>query len=221
MRLAVGTSLAIIALKSLSGFYKYVDVLSEAGMAIDWHLVFVFGAIGIAGSFAGKKMGDYISQERLKKGFAVFLVAMSAFILLQNTTLIFGHPVESDTQARIQSEDTTMFAPLRRLFGGSADQLSAEEFKSRWTADDVVIDVRSPGEFALGHVDGAENIDFQSPDFDERVASLDRDGTYYLYCRTGNRSGMAARIMRELAFENAYNVGGLDSLERAGVKTTR
>lgn len=88
MHTAVGTSLAIIALKSLSGFYKYIDVLNDLGLSIDWRLVFLFGGIGIAGSFAGKKCGEYVSQERLKKGFAVFLVAMGGFILLQNTVFL-------------------------------------------------------------------------------------------------------------------------------------
>ncbi len=85
MHMAVGTSLAVIALKSISGFYKYIDVLKEAGESIDWPLVLIFGGIGIVGSFAGKKAGEYISQEHLKKGFAVFLVIMGVFILWQNT----------------------------------------------------------------------------------------------------------------------------------------
>ena len=84
MHLAVGTSLAIIALKSISGFYKYIDVLQDAGQSIDWSLVLLFGAIGIAGSILGKMVGERISQEHLKKGFAVFLVVMGVFILWQN-----------------------------------------------------------------------------------------------------------------------------------------
>ena len=90
MHLAVGTSLAIIALKSISGFYKYIDVLQEAGQSIDWALVALFGAIGIVGSFAGKAIGEYISQERLKQGFAVFLVVMGIFILWQNAAALLS-----------------------------------------------------------------------------------------------------------------------------------
>lgn len=85
MHMAVGTSLGIIALKSISGFYKYIDVLKDAGESIDWTLVLIFGGIGILGSFVGKKAGEYVSQEHLKKGFAVFLVIMGVFILWQNT----------------------------------------------------------------------------------------------------------------------------------------
>ena len=90
MHLAIGTSLAIIALKSISGFYKYIDVLAEAGQSMNWDLILLFGAIGVVGSFAGKKVGERISQERLKKGFAVFLVLMGVFILWQNAGPMLG-----------------------------------------------------------------------------------------------------------------------------------
>ncbi|MDO9590965.1 MAG: rhodanese-like domain-containing protein, partial [Microcella sp.] len=53
----------------------------------------------------------------------------------------------------------------------------------------IVIDVRTPAEFASGHLEGAINIDVQSADFDSRISELDADGTYFVYCRSGNRSG--------------------------------
>ncbi len=84
MHMAVGTSLAIIALKSSSGFYKYVDVLADAGMSIDWRLVLIFGSVGIAGSFIGRHVGARISQDKLKQAFGLFLVIMGVFILWQN-----------------------------------------------------------------------------------------------------------------------------------------
>lgn len=90
MHMAVGTSLAIIALKSISGFYKYVDVLKDAGLFVDWELVFLFGAIGVVGSFAGNKVGEYVSPAILKRGFAVFLVIMGVFIIWQNLDVFFG-----------------------------------------------------------------------------------------------------------------------------------
>lgn len=90
MHMAVGTSLAIIALKSVSGFYKYLDVLKDAGESVDWSLVLIFGGIGIVGTLFGKKAGEYVSQEHLKKGFAVFLVIMGVFILWQNTRALMG-----------------------------------------------------------------------------------------------------------------------------------
>lgn len=48
-----------------------------------------------------------------------------------------------------------------------------------------MIDVRTPAEFASGHLEGAINIDVQSPDFDQQVAQLDPSATYLVYCRGG------------------------------------
>lgn len=90
MHLAIGTSLAIIALKSISGFFKYVDVLQAEGLAMHWDLILLFAAIGILGSFLGKVIGERISQQHLRKGFAVFLVVMGVFILWQNAGTMLG-----------------------------------------------------------------------------------------------------------------------------------
>lgn len=75
----------------------------------------------------------------------------------------------------------------------------------------VVIDVRTPAEFASGHLDGAVNIDVQSPDFDAVVSQLDPEGTYLVYCRSGNRSGQAIDRMTGLGFTDLTNGGSVDS----------
>ncbi|CAM3631276.1 putative membrane transporter protein [Salinibacter ruber] len=90
MHLAVGTSLAIIALKSVSGFVKYLDVMEAAGLSIHWDLVLVFSGIGIVGSFVGGRLGAYVPQARLKRGFAIFLVLMGIVILGQNVVAMVG-----------------------------------------------------------------------------------------------------------------------------------
>lgn len=84
MGLAVGTSLLIIAAKSFVGFFKYLGVLGEQGLSVDWSLILIFTAIGIVGSFLGARLGQRIAGERLKKGFAVFLVLMGAYVLATN-----------------------------------------------------------------------------------------------------------------------------------------
>ena len=90
MHLAIGTSLCIIALKSISGFVKYIDVLGEAGLSIHWDLVLIFSLIGIVGSFIGGRIGAYLPQARLKRGVAVFLVLMGVIILGQNVAALLG-----------------------------------------------------------------------------------------------------------------------------------
>lgn len=81
----------------------------------------------------------------------------------------------------------------------------------------VWIDVRTPAEVAAGALDGALHIDLQGPDFRQRIAELPRDDAYFVYCRTGNRSGQAAAIMAELGFTDVVNGGGYDDLVRAGL----
>lgn len=74
--------------------------------------------------------------------------------------------------------------------------------------DLVVLDVRTPEEFHAGHLDGAVMIDFYESDFAARIAELDRDVPYLLYCRSGNRSGSTADIMEDLGFTDVTDIGG-------------
>lgn len=90
MRLAVGTSLLIIAAKSFAGFYKYTEVLADLGERVDWTLIGVFAAIGIVGSFIGNALSQRVPQEQLKRGFAVFLVIMGLFILMREGPKVFA-----------------------------------------------------------------------------------------------------------------------------------
>ena len=77
------------------------------------------------------------------------------------------------------------------------------------TADDVeVIDVRTPEEFAEGHIDGAVMIDFYADSFADDIAALDPDATYLVYCRSGNRSGQTTALMAELGFDQVYDLDG-------------
>jgi phage shock protein E len=77
------------------------------------------------------------------------------------------------------------------------------------TSDTTIVDVRTADEFALGHLEGALNIDVNSPDFDAQIAQLPTDGTYVVYCKSGNRAGAAIARMTELGFTNLTNAGGL------------
>lgn len=81
-----------------------------------------------------------------------------------------------------------------------------------------LIDVRRPDEFAQAHLAEAVLVDVTAPDFQGRIRalSLDPEAPVYLYCRTGNRSGHAARILRDMGIRKAVNVGGLDELVAAG-----
>ncbi len=72
-----------------------------------------------------------------------------------------------------------------------------------------ILDVRTPEEVAEGYIPNAINIDiYLGPDFLAELEKLDKNKNYYVYCRSGNRSGQACAIMNSLGFENAYNLEG-------------
>ncbi|MEY3051815.1 MAG: hypothetical protein RLY31_1600 [Bacteroidota bacterium] len=72
----------------------------------------------------------------------------------------------------------------------------------------VLLDVRTPAETAAGKIEGAVELDFYDPDFAGKVAGLDKDKTYLVYCRSGNRSGKACRLMKQQGFGHLYNLEG-------------
>lgn len=72
----------------------------------------------------------------------------------------------------------------------------------------VVLDVRTPTEFAGGHLPQARNIDFEAADFATKIAALDKNATYAVYCRTGNRSGSALEQMTAAGFTHTYDLAG-------------
>lgn len=74
--------------------------------------------------------------------------------------------------------------------------------------DFVVLDVRTPGEYAQGHLKQSQLMNFHGEGFEEELGKLDKSKTYLIYCRSGGRSGMALKLMERLEFESVYNMGG-------------
>jgi len=91
----------------------------------------------------------------------------------------------------------------------SFKNIGAEEFASLKENDNhIVLDVRSPEELAEGQVPGHKMINFFNADFRDEVDKLDREKTYLIYCRSGNRSSQACVIMEDMGFKNLYNLHG-------------
>ena len=87
--------------------------------------------------------------------------------------------------------------------------LNVSEFSQKITEPGVVIlDVRTPEEFASGHIEGAQNIDFNSGNFENEITRLNPSETYAVYCRSGNRSEQAASIMHKAGFHDVSNLNG-------------
>ncbi len=72
----------------------------------------------------------------------------------------------------------------------------------------VVLDVRTPAEFAAGHIAGASNLDFHAAGFEHAVASLDHGQAYLVHCASGNRSTLSLPIFRKLEFKSLYHLDG-------------
>ncbi len=88
--------------------------------------------------------------------------------------------------------------------------------------DFVIIDVRTPAEFAEEHIENAINLDFYSEAFQDMLNKLDKNKTYLIYCRSGGRSGTVLDIMAELNFKEVYNIlGGILSWEAEGLPTAK
>ncbi len=91
------------------------------------------------------------------------------------------------------------------------EDLSQEEWAEQLANDDnaVILDVRTEAEVAEGIIPNAIHIDiYKGQGFIDEIEALDKSKNYYLYCRSGNRSGQACAIMEQLGFENAYNLEG-------------
>ncbi len=82
----------------------------------------------------------------------------------------------------------------------------AKEIKT--TKNPQILDVRTPEEFAEGHIDHAENINWLGENFVKNTEKLDKSKPVYVYCRSGKRSQKASEKLSELGFKNIYNLEG-------------
>jgi rhodanese-related sulfurtransferase len=89
----------------------------------------------------------------------------------------------------------------------TARNLDAAGFADQITKTDVItLDVRTPGEFSEGHIEGAINIDVEGASFDSEIANLDKTKSYAVYCRSGRRSTIAVDKMSATGFEKLSNL---------------
>ena len=91
----------------------------------------------------------------------------------------------------------------------SVQKIDVDQFdQKRQEKDAVVLDVRTPKEYAEGHVPGAVNLDVHDPKFDQKVADLDKAKTYLVHCASGVRSGAATKKMAGMGFTNLFDFHG-------------
>lgn len=85
---------------------------------------------------------------------------------------------------------------------GGADFISTYQK----TSGAILLDVRTPSEFTSGHISEARNVDFESSSFISEIQKLDTKKPYFVYCRSGNRSGQAIAIMKKEGIKNIYEL---------------
>lgn len=92
----------------------------------------------------------------------------------------------------------------------SASELNPKEFKEAISQhkDAIILDVRTPEEFAKMHLENAINIDFNNPEFENQITSLAKDKKIYIYCQGGSRSAGAAIKMKELGYSDIQELKG-------------
>lgn len=82
----------------------------------------------------------------------------------------------------------------------------------------IILDVRTPGEYADGHISDARNMNFFGPDFEREIAALPKEAPIIVYCNSGRRSEAAAEMLRDAGFQNVYDMRqGMSGWRKAGL----
>lgn len=146
------------------------------------------------------------------------LVAASAAALSVLTIGLAG--CSSDSSATKAFASTEVQGPAAAVAAPSApERVDAAAFAEVVASPGVqIIDVRTPEEFAQGHIEGAVNYNVEGPDFLNQIAGLDPAGTYAVYCRSGNRSQVAVAAMSDGGINGIYELeSGITGWEQAGL----
>ncbi len=136
-------------------------------------------------------------------------LAGTAAALVAAATLLTGC---SSGSVSVTAGPTAAAAPA-----AGASLAPAEFAAAAKLPDTVLLDVRTPAEFASGHLPGAVNVDIESADFGQQIMALDQAKSYAVYCRSGNRSKAAVTAMQQAGFTKLFDLsGGITAWQSAG-----
>ena len=94
--------------------------------------------------------------------------------------------------------------------------------KNKGNDNFCILDIRTPQEIESGIIEGSKNINYFDKDFRKKLNNLDKDKVYFIYCKSGKRSGLALNIMEELQFKEVYNMpGGMIKWKKAGCPVSK
>lgn len=104
----------------------------------------------------------------------------------------------------------------------TSELLSPEQFKTQIAEESgsfKILDLRTDEEVAEGKVPGAGQLDFYDDEFELKLEDLNKQTTYYIYCRSGGRSGKTRNKMKELGFQKVYEMqGGMNAWKAKGLE---
>jgi rhodanese-related sulfurtransferase len=174
--------------------------------------------------------GDFACLEnelqpvlRSLRGAGINIVAIHHHMIHGSPRYVFlhywgrGKAADLAKAIRLARGEQTKAAAAQARAEGGFKEINVAEFEKRRARKAPVLDVRSPEEFAKGHVTGAINLNIHSPDFAARAAQFDKKKPILLNCHAGSRGAIAAAELSKLGFKNVFNLeGGLDAWEKAG-----
>ena len=124
---------------------------------------------------------------------------LSGCVNSENTTAEVKEGITVETkESNINTPILTSISTTQ--FKSFTDKISKNDEKN------VILDVRTLGEFEAGHIKNAIMLDIYSPSFRKNLSKLNKNKTYFIYCRSGSRSGDALKIMKKLGFTKVYNL---------------
>ena len=138
-------------------------------------------------------------------------------------SILLGTLVIGACSNQPQTNSNTATAATTQTVAGDSGKvfavLSPADFNQKLAAQPgVILDVRTPGEYKKGFIEGAKLMDIFGDNFDTELAGLDRNATYYVYCASGGRSAECTEKMQGLGFTKVYDLdGGMGAWRTAGL----
>ena len=115
--------------------------------------------------------------------------------------------------SRVLAVSLLVLTPLTAACGNSTSSTdtTVPVGKLTLTPATKIIDVRTPEEFAAGHISGAINLDFEGGALAAGLSGLDKEAGYSVYCHSGRRSALAKKAMEAAGFTNVTDLGGIEA----------
>lgn len=122
----------------------------------------------------------------------------------------------NNTAAKVDGRFLRVFAMLLLTFAllfmlAGCSENSATTSSASVSDDTKILDVRTPEEYAAGHLEGSKLLDLNSGEFEDSLPDLDPEATYIVYCRSGSRSAQAVAMMEDAGFTNVTDLGSMEN----------